>query len=176
MMLAHCRRRARKARKRPRTSTFINEFPQTEMSQTQNGPPLTSSAPLISRPVPMQFANADSSSLSPLMRAATVRNSQDTTHSSRRQFTASEFEGGFDALNDPLPSPYDMQPLSSLADPPPGSVLPRRVSSSTSGQLSPLHRGMTEFQKALEADHKEDISDQNQSSDPPPKYNVNTST
>ena len=180
MTVAHFRKRARKARKQPRGSDYFNK-PETEMSQTQNGLPLTSSAPLIHRPAPLHFFNGSSTSnnsLSPLMPAATFL---DATSSSRRPLSTSEFDGNSDEPSDLLQSPFDTQDLS-LGTP----LLQRAVSagptlSSTSRQFSSLHRDMAGFQKSLvtvEADHKRDISsDQSQStiisnsvSDPPPKY------
>ena len=175
MTVAHFRRRARKARKQPRGSDYFNE-PETEMSQTQNGPPLTSSAPLVHRPEPLHFFNSPSmyntTSSSPLMPAATFF---DATSSSRRPLSAGEFDGNSEEQpSDPLPSPFDTHDLS--LDTP---LLERAVSTgtalpSTSSELSPLHRDMVGFQKTLEADHKRNISDRSQSStpigDPPPKY------
>ena len=178
MTVAHFRRRARKARKQPRGSEFFNE-PETEMSQTQNGLPLTSSAPLIHRPEPLHFFNSSSSnntsSLSPLVPAATFL---DAISSSRRPLSTSEFDGNSDEQpSDPLQSPFETHDLS--LDTP---LLRRAVSAGPSlpftfSQLSPLHCDMAGFQKSLEADHKRDFSDQSQSNiisnpigDPPPKY------
>lgn len=178
MTVAHFRRRARKARKQPRGSNFFNE-PETEMSQTQNGLPLTSSAPLVHRPEPLHFFNSPSSSmnnttLSPLIPAATFLDA--TLSSSRRPLSTIESDRNSEEQpSDPLQSPFDTHDLS--LDTP---LLERAVSAgpalpSTSSQLSPLHRDMVGFQKSLEANHKRDISDQSQSStsligDPPPKY------
>jgi hypothetical protein len=171
MTVAYFRRRARKARKQPRGSDFFNE-PETEMSQTQNSLPLTSSAPLVHRPAPLHFFNSPStnntSSLPPLMPAATFF---DATSSSRRPLSTSEFNGNSDEPSDSLRSPFDNHDL--LLDTPLLPVSAGPASSSTSDQFSNLHREMVGFQKTLEADHKRDISDQNQSTiidDPPPKY------
>ena len=184
MTVAHFRRRARKARKQPRGSDFFNEpeteISQTEMSQTQNGPPLTSSAPLVHRPEPLHFFDSSSTNnttfSSPLMLPAATF--LDATSSSRRPLSTGEFDGNSDEQpSDPLQSPFDTLELS--LDTP---LLERAVSAgpalpSTSSELSPLHRDMVGFQKTLEADHKRDISDQSQSTiitnpigDPPPKY------
>jgi hypothetical protein len=178
MIVAHFRRRARKARKQPRGSDFFNE-PETEMSQTQNGLPLTSLAPLVHRPEPLHFFNISSTnnntSSSPIMPTATFL---DAAGSSRRPLSTGESDGNSDEPSDSLQSPFDTRDLS--LDTP--LLLQRAVSagpalSSTSSQLSPLHRDMVGFQKTLEADHKRDISDQSQSitisdpiGDPPPKY------
>ena len=175
MTVAHFRRRARKARKKPRGSDFFNE-PETEMSQTQNGLPLTSSAPLVHRPEPLHFLNRPStnntSSLSPLMPAATFL---DAASSSRRPLSFGEFGSNSDEPSDSIQSPFDTHDL--LLDTP---LLQRCVSarpalSSNSSQLSPLHRDMAGFQKTLETDHKRDNFDQstfisNPIGDPPPKY------
>ena len=184
MTVAHFRRRARKARKQPRGSDFFNEpeteISQTEMSQTQNGPPLTSSAPLVHRPEPLHFFDSSSTNnttfSSPLMLPAATF--LDATSSSRRPLSTGEFDGNSDEQpSDPLQSPFDTLELS--LDTP---LLERAVSAgpalpSTSSELSPLHRDMVGFQKTLEADHKRNISDQSQSTiitnpigDPPPKY------
>lgn len=203
MTVAHFRRRARIARKRPRGSSYFKE-PTTEMSQTRNGPPLTSSAPLVHRPEPLHFFNGSStnntSSLSPLLPAAAFHESLDATS---RPLSIGEFDGNSDAPSDPSQSPFDTQPFLSssldssrleravLARPTSSSIsgqfspydlsldtplLQRAVSgpalSSTSDQLSPLHRDMVGFQKTLEADHKRDISQSTSDPiiDPPPKY------
>ena len=175
MAVAHFRRRVRKARKQPRGSTFFNE-PVTEMSQTQNGQPLTSSAPLVHRPEPLHFLNSSSpnniTSSPHMLPAATFLDA-----TSLRPLSTSEFDGNSDEQpSDRLQSPFDVHDLS--LDTP---LLERAVSEgpalpSISSQLSPLHRDMTGFQKTLEADHKRDISDQSQPTisnlvgDPPPKY------
>ena len=209
MTIAHFRRRARIARKQPRGSSYFTE-PTTEMSQTRNGPPLTSSAPLVHRPAPMHFFNGSSTnntSSSPLLPAATFHGSLDAIGPFRRPLSTSEFDGNSDVPSDTSQSPFDTHPvLSSSLDSSrleravsarpsssiSGQFLPHDLSldtfllqradpagpalSSTSGQLSPLHRDMAGFQKTLEADHKRDISDQSQTiisdpiSDPPPKY------
>ena len=176
MTVAHFRRRARKARQQPRGSDFFNE-PETEMSQTQNGFPLTSSAPLVHRPEPLHFFNSSSmnnTSLSPLMPAATFL---DATSSSRRPLSTIEFNGNSDEPSDPIQSPFDTHDLSLDTPLLQRAVSARPALSSTSGELSPLHRDMVGFQKTLEADHKRDISDQRQSTiinnptgDPPPRY------
>ena len=204
MTVAHFRRRARKARKQPRGSSYFSEpesvIPKTEMSQTQNSPPLTSSAPLVHRPEPLHFLNSSSTSnttsLSALMPELTFL---DTTTSNRRPLSTSEFDGNFDEPpSDPLPSPFETHDLSLDTPRPERAVSVGHASSSTSNQLSPfdlsldttgpplsstsgqlssLHRDMVGFQKTLEADHKADIADQSQSTiisdpivDPPPEY------
>jgi len=170
MSLAYCRRRARKARKQPQGSDYFAK-PQTEMVQTRNGPPLTSSAPLVHRPEPIHFFNASSSnpsSLSPLI----ATNSHDAT-SSYRPLSTSEPDNDFDVPSDQLQSLHGAQPFLSLDIPQPDVPQPERAvsagpaSSSTFEQLSPLHREMAGFQKALEADHKRDIPNE---ADPPPEY------
>lgn len=178
MILAKYLSRARKLRKKPRgySTCFPDHPPQTEMSQTQSGPLI--STPLAYHPAPMQFLSASPSnntysSLSPLFLASTFSHSQDTTSSSHRTLSTSCTDGGCHALSDPIPSANDMQPSLSLVIPPPQrAVLAGSASLSTSGQLSPLHRDMVECQKMLEADQKGDISDQNRiiRDDPPPKY------
>lgn len=171
MTVAHFRRRARRARKQPRGSDFFNE-PETEMSQTQNGPPLTSSAPLVNRPAPLHFFNSspNASSLPPLIPEATFL---DATSSSLRPLSTSEFDGNSDEPSDSLRSTFDNADLSLDTPLLQRAVLAGPASASTSNQLSNLHRDMVGFQKTLEADHKRDISDPSQSTivgDPPPKY------
>lgn len=179
MTLAYYRRRVRRARNRPIGSVCFNE-PQLEMIQTPNGPPLTSSAPLVHRPVPIHFFNTLSenntaSSLTPLI---PTDNLNDTT---RHRLLSTSADGDLDVPSAPLRYPYGTQPtlspgilrLESTVDSQPNilrlesAVTAGSASSSTSGQLSPLHREMEGFQKALEADHKREISDR---SDPPPIY------
>ena len=181
MAVAYFRRRARKARKQPRGSIFFNE-PETEMSQTQNGRPLTSSAPLIHRPEPLHFFNSSSSStnnttsLLPLYPAAAFLDA--TLSSSHPPLSAREFDGNTDEQPiDPLPSPFETHDLSVETPHLENAVSAGPASPSTSSQLSPLHRDMAGFQKTLEADLNRDISDQSQSSpisnpigDPPPIY------
>ena len=118
---------------------------QTEMSQTQNGPPLTSSAPLVHRPEPLHFFNVSStnnnnntSSFSPLLPAATFL---DPTSSSRRPLSFSEFDSNSDDPSDPLQSPFDTPPLFSSLDshrPERAVSAARPASSSISGQPSPF--------------------------------------
>jgi hypothetical protein len=171
MTIAHFRRRARIARKQPQGSPFFNESV-TEMSQTRNGPPLTSSAPLIRRPAPLHFFNDSStnnSSLLPLLPAATLSDSLDAASSLDRSLSTCEFNSNPDA---PVPS------ISGHSSPFDSSLLQQRAVpstfSSTSDQLSPLHRDMAGFQKTLEADLKGDINEQSHpaviNDDPPPKY------
>ena len=142
MTIAHFRRRARIARKQPRGSSYFKE-PTTEMSQTRNGPPLTSSAPLVHRPAPMHFFNGSSTnntSSSPLLPAATFHESLDAASPFRRPLSTSEFDGNSDVPSDTLHSPFDTHPvLSSSLD---SSRLERAVSarpssSSVSGQFLP---------------------------------------
>ena len=181
MIFAHFRRRARIARKQLQGSTYFNE-PEKEMSQTQNSLPLTSSAPLIHRPAPIHFFNSSSTNntpLSPLIPAATFHNSLDATSAFRGALSTGEFDDNSVEPSDSLQSPFDTHSFlfSSLdSHRPEREVSAGPPLSSTSGQLSPLHRDMAGFQKTLEADHKRDISDQSQSTisnpidDPPPKY------
>lgn len=166
MSFAYFRRRARFARKQPRGSFFE---PIIEMSQTQNGPPLTSFAPLIHNPEPVRFFDASSrndtvSSLSPLIPA---NDSHDPT--SHPPLPTSEPVDNSQAPSNSLKSPFEAQPFLLPDIRRPESAVP----ASASGQLSPLHRDMTGFQKTLEADYRTDMSNQDHStdkSDPPPEY------
>ena len=118
---------------------------QAEMSQTHNGPPLTSIAPLVYQPAPIHFIRTSSSNTTPLSSlpsTTTSRNLPDTTTSSRRHLLSTESDRDSRAPADPLSSPYDMRPSLSLDVP----SLPGPASSSPSGQMSPLHRDMAEFQ------------------------------
>jgi len=163
MFLFNYRRRVREARKQPRGSVYLGSSPslQAQMSQTHNGPPLTSIAPLVYQPAPIHFFGTSSSNTTPLSSlpsTTTSRNFPDTSTSSRRHLLS--------APADPLSSPYDMRPSLSLDVPSLGPA-----SSSPSGQISPLHRDMAEFQKRLQSDHNRDVSDQKQcDSDSPPGY------
>ena len=159
LALAYYRGRAGKARKQPKCFSET----QTEMSQTQNGPPLTSAAPLLYRPVPLHFFNASSRDYTPsLLPLIPADNSHDTT--SHPPLSTSEYDSNFDVPSDPLQCPYDTQPFLSLDIARPEA---KNASSSTSDQLLPLHHVMAGFQDGLEANHRSDTSDQ---SDPPPKY------
>ena len=167
MFLANYRRRVREARKRPRGSVYLGSSLQAEMSQTHNGPPLTSIAPLVYQPAPIHFIRTSSSNTTPLSSlpsTTTSRNLQNTTTSSRRHLLSTHSDRDSRAPADPLSSPHDMRPSLSLDIPSLGPA-----SSSPSDQMSPLHRDMAEFQKGLESDHNRDVSDQKQY-DSPPSY------
>ncbi|KDR75014.1 hypothetical protein GALMADRAFT_521399 [Galerina marginata CBS 339.88] len=193
MLLAKCIHRAHKARKRPRgflplTAFFAGtppktQLPTTEMSQTHSSPLISSAvaAGATSSPNPIftrysrSFSTSATSSLSPLLPAASLQHSHSIGSSSGQSTAHTRATADLDILQTPPGSPHvgGLLPIISAAAS--GSASASRA---IEPESSPLHRAMTLHQKALETDtkgHEEEgtieIDKIEGMNDPPPGYN-----
>jgi len=191
MLLIKCRKRSRKARRRPQTfvaSSFFNTSgsrpttPTRAMSQTRSVEtamsPATDAVTMPSPPAtyhsyyqPFGTPNANNSQ-APLLLVGGLNRSRSAVSLGRRS-SLSDAEASSSAHN-PLPSPYDRSAWAGagtggsmgLAT---AAIHNNDASSSSSrspGTHSDLHSAMTSHQKALEAEHNAPGH-----VEPPPQYN-----
>ncbi|KAF9482250.1 hypothetical protein BDN70DRAFT_452297 [Pholiota conissans] len=196
--------RWRKARKRGKgfvPATYLGspsnpQFPRTEMSQTQSSPIVASAVAsrMTSTPPHHYPHSVTTTSLSPLIPAATLEHSRSFTSSSNRRTSLSYTDGS--SAHEPVHSAHEMSSssfgaslnpatlghsLSALSHSGPGST----TSSSDVSEPSGLLRVLTGHQKALEAqdqkdsragvgpsDSKQEEPDAPEVNDPPPRYDA----
>lgn len=191
--------RWRKARKRGKgfvPATYLGspsspQFPRTEMSQTQSSPIISSAVAsrMTSTPPHHYPHSVTTTSLSPLIPAATLEHSRSFTGSSNRRTSLSYTDGS--SSHEPIHSVHEMSSSSwgaSLSLNATHATLGHSAAGSTTGssvvsEPSGLLRALTGHQKALEAEDqkqsqgvpsnsKEDEAGIPEVHDPPPRYDA----